>query len=560
MTSTDRLPNTFPDFEPAYFQAPIRWLSRWISGGTGRDPSRAGHGWATDGWIWSLAVAGFIAAKFWYLTRAYMFMDVAQYLYAAELWWDGGSLYRDYVDTNPPFVIFFSLPPVLLSRLTSISADTAVWIYTLGLIILSLVIVRVLLGRLLSGDSSRLVHMVWFIMALAMLSPPDRVFGQREHVAFILLLSYLTAAALQERGRPIGRGAAVLIGILASCGVLLKPYLAILPCGVEIYLAVTRRNWRSLFRPESLTIAGSISVYLAVVVLYTPDYFRYADYAVETLWAYNYGGNMLVQGLQKAIPLALAAAMVLLFGERRDAALLRLLWLAALLFYIPVVVYSKYWSHHLFPHMALSWLVSGIVLLRLSVGYRFPRRAWILLPGLVLVGIGGLVSEEVRLAKGKNHEHITNDHLIPIVRSEAAGRPIYCLSTHLGDCFPLVNYTGTRLAGRFAFLWPVPGYYLPRWTSLPPSEQCLSPKVLAVDNPKERQVLREVVTDLVRHKPLLILVQTDHIKAGVNRVPFNALAYVSQDDEFVKFFRDYRLWQRVQVKQNSTDIYRRVDP
>jgi len=560
MTSTEKLSNAFPDFEPAYCQAPMRWLTRWILGLTRRDPSRAEHGWSDPGWIWALTAAVFMVAKFWYLTRAYMFMDPAQYLYAAELWWDGGVLYRDFVDTNPPFVIFFSLPPVLLSRVTTMAADTALWIYSLSWIALSLAILRVLLGKLWSENSSRLAHTVWFIIALAMLSPADDVFGQREHLSFVLLFPYLIGTAIQEQGRPFGRWSAVWIGILASCGVLLKPYLAIIPCGVEIYLAVARRNWKSLFRPESLTIAGYLSIYLVVVVLYTPDYFRYAGYAMETLWAYNYGGNILVRAIETGMPLVLAAAMVLLLGDQRDAALLRLLWLAALLFYFSVVIYSKYWGHHLFPHTALCWLILGIVLLRLSTAWRLPPRAWTLLPVLTLVGIWGLVSQEIKLAEGKNFEQMRNDHLIPIVRREAAGQPIYCLSTHLGDCFPLVNYTGTKLAGRFAFLWPVSGYYLSRWNSTPPSERYLSPEVLAADNPNERQVLRDVVTDLIRHKPLLILVQITHYKPGVNRVPFDPLAYVSQDAEFVRFFEDYRLWRCVQLNKYRMDIYRRVTP
>ncbi|MCF8145006.1 MAG: hypothetical protein K9N21_13905 [Deltaproteobacteria bacterium] len=513
-----------------------------------------------NGWIWAVAVAGLITAKFWYLTRTYMFMDPAQYLYAAELWWDGGSLYRDFVDTNPPFVIFFSLPPVLLSRLTSMAVDTALWIYSLSWIVLSLAILRVLLNRVWSVDSARIVHMFWFIMALVMLSPSDDVFGQREHMSLILLLPYLTAAALHEQGQPLGRGSAVWIGILASWGVLLKPYLAVVPCGVEIYLAVARRDWKSLFRPESLTIAASIAVYLAVVVLYTPDYFRYAGYAAETLWAYNWKGNMPVRALEKAMPLVLAAVAVLMLGERRDAAFLRLLWLAALLFYVPVVVYGKYWCHHLFPHTTLCWLILGIVLLRLCVGCRLPWQYWTLLPGLVLIGIWGLVSQEINLAKGRNFEHVRNEKLIPIIQNEAAGQVIYCLTAHLGGCFPLVNYTETKLGGRFAFLWPVPGYFLQRWTSLPPAEQYLSPEVLAADNPNERQVLREVVADLIRHKPLLILVQTNRFKVGETWVLFDPLEYVAQDEQFVNFFREYRLWRRVLVRQNQTDIYRRENP
>jgi len=560
MTSTDRLSHTFPDFEPAYFQTPMRWLTLWIPGVIGRDPSRAESGWGVNGWIWVMAVVGLMTAKFWYLTRTYMFMDPAQYLYAAELWWDGGELYRDFVDTNPPFVIFFSLPPVLLSRLTSMAVDTALWIYSLSWVVLSLAILRVLMGRLWSVDSARIVHMFWFVMALAMLSPSDNVFGQREHMFLVLLLPYLMAAVLHEQGQPLGRGPAVWIGILASCGVLLKPYLAIVPCGVEIYLAIARRDWRSLFRTESLTIAASISIYLAVVVLYTPDYFRYAGYAAETLWAYNWQGNMLVRALEKAIPLVLAAVAVLLLGERRDAAFLRLLWLAALLFYVPVVVYGKYWSHHLFPHTTLCWVILGIVVLRLCVGLRLPWQYWTLLPGLILIGICGLVSQEINLAKGRNFENVRNHYLIPIIRSEAEGQVIYCLTAHLGGCFPLVNYTGTKLGGRFAYLWPIPGYFLSRRTSLPPAEQYLSPEVLDADNPREYRVLREVVTDLVRHKPLLILVQPNLFKAGTASVPFNALEYLLQDKQFAEFFSNYRLCSRSLVKRDRTDIYRRIDP
>jgi hypothetical protein len=89
---------------------------------------------------------------------------------------------------------------------------------------------------------------------------------------------------------------------------------------------------------------------------------------------------------------------------------------------------------------------------------------------------------------------------------------------------------------------------------MPLSERHLSPEVLAADNPNEQQVLLEVVADLIRHKPLLIRVQiTDH-KPGENRGPFDPLAYVSQDDDFVRFFEGYRFWRCVQMNKYRIDI------
>ena len=51
----------------------------------------------------------------------YLNHDAAWYLHMVGVMLDGGTIYRDVIDTNPPLIVYLTTPPVWLGRVTGVS-------------------------------------------------------------------------------------------------------------------------------------------------------------------------------------------------------------------------------------------------------------------------------------------------------------------------------------------------------------------------------------------------------------------------------------------------------
>ena len=82
---------------------------------------------ARDGHFKSTALVSALLAALCALAAgpSYVNHDAAWYLYVVRRLWDGATLYRDVIDTNPPLIVWASAPPVLAGGLTGISVAAA---------------------------------------------------------------------------------------------------------------------------------------------------------------------------------------------------------------------------------------------------------------------------------------------------------------------------------------------------------------------------------------------------------------------------------------------------
>jgi hypothetical protein len=136
------------------------------------------------------------------------------------------------------------------------------------------------------------------------------------------------------------------------------------------------------------------------------------------------------------------------------------------------------------------------------------------------------------------HEGIRSplvEPLLDIVREEAAGQPIFVLSSATTPAFPLVNLTSAAWPYRFKNLAFVSIYYedIDRAAIAsyrPPSQQSSA----------ERALFDKVVEDLTRVPPKLLIVDRSRLKQGFGLTYFDFLAYYRQAPAFDALLRHYR--------------------
>ena len=131
--------------------------------------------------------------------------------------------------------------------------------------------------------------------------------------------------------------------------------------------------------------------------------------------------------------------------------------------------------------------------------------------------------------------------LLDLVQQRAAGKPIFVLSSSTGPAFPLVNLTEATWPYRFKSLSFVSIYY--RDDDNPATAKYHAPQAQSAE---ERAFFDEVVDDLTRRPPALLIVDVTRLKQGFGLTYFDFLTYYRQSPAFGALLQHYRMidWKK----------------
>jgi hypothetical protein len=214
--------------------------------------------------------------------------DVGVSLVWAHELLDGKVLYRDTCyENNPPLFVYVAAPAVGLAQVTGLSEFPLFNTLGLAWMIIGFLLSWRVLSRtgLLPDAAPRGLFLLAVLVAFGSILH-DRMFGQREFLMLLGVVPYLLVTAARAAGRPVPPLLAAGVGLLAGLGLAFKPFFALVPIGIEIYLTFVRRKgwfWR---RPELLVIFGFHVVYWALVLILTPGYLNMMAISLATYNAY----------------------------------------------------------------------------------------------------------------------------------------------------------------------------------------------------------------------------------------------------------------------------------
>ena len=473
--------------------------------------------------------------------------DVAWFLYAAGRVLEGDVLYRDVVDMNAPAAIWLSAIPEGLARLTGAWPATMHRLFVVGLAAGSLSIFGRVLRAWLPADRGAW-GAVLVATAYLLLVAPVLEFGQRDHIAVILALPYL--ALLAERLRRAGasgpddvalpRAALVAAGIMGGIGFMLKPVFGLAWLLPELLVAM-RLGLRALRRPETIALLTTFVVYCIAVLLFARGYFFIARLGAASYSEYSSTSTWELLLLRRAqFPLMAFAIWIAARGFSRLRDLGDVLALAALGFYLAVLIQRKGWEYHWIPATTLA---SVVMLLALTAAFTAPagerasRRAEAMpLLAAMLLALGltaatvSLPAAQREVMRGGAFQF---DGLMRSAARHAGDGPIAALSTNTLAVFPLVNYTGLEYGLRFNTLWLLNGAYAPN----PPGQPFRYHQPANMEEP-ERYQFEAVVEDLTTNQPTMLIV--DRTPPGYVLNGFDYLEYFGQDERFARLLSGYR--------------------
>jgi hypothetical protein len=307
---------------------------------------------------WLLIGLVFVAA--WWLRQVVALnTDVSWLLIVGERVLDGQRLYADIIEINPPMAVLAYLPGIALARALGVDPRPIIDTSILLLAAASLALTWQILKRGSRLDHVRAIPLaIWATAVLTVL--PMHVFGQREHIATIVLLPALAAYALRYNRERLPLWAILVAGIGAGITLMFKPFFAPAVMLCILITAVGSRSWRSLFAPENIIAAGMVSIYSICTYIFYPGYFTLIYPLVhDTYLSWSMPASVVLANSAMVLWLCCVISIFVMRRERGlDSALLVTL-LASGGFAIAFILQRRGWAYHSYPMVALGMLALG---------------------------------------------------------------------------------------------------------------------------------------------------------------------------------------------------------
>jgi hypothetical protein len=478
-------------------------------------------------WI-GVVVACFLHTTYWVPNH-----DVSLILVEAQKLSAGGDLHRDVMETNPPLVIYLSMPGLWFSPLVQGSAWAGLMVW-FGLLTRWALTSSLGVARKLWPE----VPDVWLagVLVWALVVLPGYDLFQREHLAACLFLPALFRLVAQE-ARPADPPEPwmerTFCWLMASLGLLLKPFFLVLPALCLVVLALRTRSWKPLWGLEARVLLATTLGYLALITGWARGWLDTMELTVHLYHGYNAPWWAVLQAFQLNLLFVLVPMLVValpaLAGRRPPhLALLGMAWLWAVLAFLQ----SKGWHYHMLPSCMFAALSLGVAAAQVGALAR-PLPAALSLALALALGQRGLVTS---LSPDYLRTTALSSEFAQAVQRHGRGRAWVAWSTSVTPAFPLAAMIPGEWASRMACQWLVPGA-----TTLVEQRR---------GSPAQAEQYRWLAAqinaeDLDRYQPAVVMVETGH--ALFLRRPLDLLAYFSVHPSFQRAWSRYRFQEQVGV-------------
>ncbi len=289
--------------------------------------------------------------------------DVSWLITVAEKVIDGARLYVDIPEPNPPMSIYLYAPAVLLGRLFGAAPEAALDVVVFALAIASVAWCAPRLPRAPEFSNPWLAPAALAVLLVL----PAYSFGQREHLALVAFLPWMTIAIRRAEAAPTPVGWAVVGGLCGGLALAIKPHFALALAGATCVSAASTRSWKTLFKLENLVAGGVLVAYLAHIPLFYPAYGRDLGPLLSLYISVRQPVWRMLFGAFPMLTLELAGMAAFLAISRGKAAVTP--WVLATAaavvgFLAAAIIQGKGWPYHFLPAFGLATLLLAALSVR----------------------------------------------------------------------------------------------------------------------------------------------------------------------------------------------------
>jgi hypothetical protein len=478
-----------------------------------------------DFWLVASLAAVAVLAIFTLWNSATIDHDCALYLQTGQLLLDGQVPYVDFVELNPPLIMYLSVIPAWVSRMSGLPAAPVFHVMCCLLIAVTLVQIRSLLRR--SADYAPW-EIGWVLGAWVTASIVVYIhsfFGQREHLFTLLYFPFL----VMRVGRFFGFSASIrmasVVGIQAGIGCCIKPHFLVIACAVELALLLKHRRLRELWSSEVamfwLTAAAYVAHWFFVPHAMFDNFFHRWFPLISNGYDEVYGIGVvnairsLPDGRWSKVQLAIVGVGLLLGivgrGSRRDFLYaVSIFCVAAMAMF---VAQRKGWEYHRIPIKMGAVVAAALIpmelrrllLARGKWNAAFDRPAAV--GGcLLFIPFLGLTLSAMR-SQALRDEPEEDAALAKVVAAQTDSHDKVLVVSTSVKAYPVLLTLDRRPGSRYLWSFPIALFYrdAPRTSATRPFPYHDPTE----KSPEEKLFLQETREDIAARRPELILIQND---------------------------------------------------
>ena len=482
-----------------------------------------------------LSIAAIYCAAAILRFTSYLNHDSSWLLLATRRMLDGAALYADILEVNPPLILWLNVPPVLVSEATGIPSEVTFLIAVFALSAVSLWLLAAV-TRHIDGLRASERHVLLIAAAAALLVIPGYDFGQREHLMLLFVLPYvLLAGARAGNARP-PTALAFAVGGFAALGFCLKPYFFLIPVALELFVLIRGRSLKRSFRAENLALAGVTVAYAATLLWLAPGYLEIMVPLALEIYNQTYTGDPAYLFRQTALVLMIAAfAAIYMF--RLQGTRLNILVALLISTFAQIAIFAvqgKGWHYQLVP--ALGFLTIALTFCAITtIGQTGPKSGSSLVraarPPLAIAILFALLASTL---PQQRYTGEFQDIAAALDRIGLSPETYFSFSAHVFHSFPLGAATGMTYASSAPAQWLMPGIAI-REAQASTEPESWTPMMDTIRDLARNSVLE----DFERNRPELVIVHDSPAKNYFRGLPFDYVAWYSQDPRFAAIWRDY---------------------
>lgn len=474
--------------------------------------------------------------------------DVSYALHVVQQLLTGKQYYTNFINTNPPLSFFIYTPTLLLTRLFPLNLFTALRIYIFSIIVFSIWIIHLLLKRLLSPQEQLLHSMLILGVAFSFTLLEVHEFGQRAHIAIMLLFPYLLLTALRTNKVKLKVAWPVVIGIIAGIGFALNPFYLFLLLFCELFLVAKKSSWPSI---EFIIIIAIQVLYALVIFLFYPNYIHKIIPLAVSVYLPGYALSFLDLLSQPAILYSIVIFVIAttLTKTFRKNNLGLILMLANIAFLLSYLCQQKAFYYHELPLLTASTLLACYLLGELLMQYKqnqspqpFLNKFDHLVFWPVMLLIFPLYYTFYTTALAYAYKFTTHLSFVRLINQiSKPNDAILIMTYHTPMIYPTTQETNTVSASRFDSFW-----FFPALVKTPHNKHVQHYK---------KELIRITIEDIQNNKPRFILIDQSNREDYFGSLNFDYLAYFKRDQHFRKIFSRYKYLKTAQ----EYAIYQRPD-
>ena len=411
-----------------------------------------------------------IAAWAWFQLQMRMPPDATWLHLSAEKILEGYSMREAFYDTNPPMSYLVYLPSAFMSLVMGLSDYVAITLYGLMLIFLSVLSV----GYSLSPWTKNNPVFFWAVLSAytaAVSVFMNQYFAEKEHLILLGLTPFLlTQINLTYRRNGLNKKQ-LLILILATPFILIKPHFGLLPTVLLAHRFIRERRLSIVTDPDFLALAIGVILYIAAVFVRFPDFIEEVLPASLDLYVfqnfYDLQSAYVTKDSIALFVLIFFCALTAYFRKPAGTHKNFSLFFAGMAFLAGIAFWTqnKGFMLHAMPalgFLAVSALLTASLYLPLSKKESVFENAVLIITSFITLAVFSWPEKYDQ----QTHQAYETYEFVHTIRN-TAGTDAYFIEAYATNIpFKLHHYTKATHASRFPLMW-----FLPALNKMPPQKR-----------------------------------------------------------------------------------------